>query len=53
MPMQFRHIEPHFLLKKYIRKMWIFESSGRIPVDDMNWLYRMEILNLLFLIIME
>jgi len=34
--MQFRHIEPHFLLKKYIQKMWIFESSGKIPVDDMK-----------------
>jgi len=36
MQIQFRHIEPHFLLKKYIEKMWIFESSGRMPVDDMK-----------------
>lgn len=36
MQIQFRHIEPHFLLKNYIEKMWIFESSGRMPVDDMK-----------------
>ena len=36
MPTQFRHIEPHFLLKHYIDKMWIFESSGKMPVDDLN-----------------
>ena len=34
--MQFRHIEPHFLLKNYIEKMWFFESSGKIPGDDMK-----------------
>ena len=36
MQIQFRHIEPHFLLKSYIEKMWLFESSGKIPVDDMK-----------------
>jgi len=36
MSLQFRHIEPHFLLKNYIEKMWLFESSGKIPVDDMK-----------------
>jgi AraC-like DNA-binding protein len=34
--MHFRHIEPHFLLKNYIEKMWIFESNGKMPVDDMK-----------------
>ena len=36
MQMQFHHIEPHFLLKNYIEKMWIFKSSGKMPVDDMK-----------------
>ena len=36
MQIEFRHIEPHFLLKKYIDKMWIFKSSGKMPVNDMN-----------------
>jgi AraC-like DNA-binding protein len=36
MPIQFRHIKPHFLLKNYIEKMWVFESSGKMPVNDMN-----------------
>jgi AraC-like DNA-binding protein len=36
MAIQFRHIEPHFLLKSYIEKMWVFESSGKMPVDDMK-----------------
>jgi len=34
--MQFRHIEPHSQLKNYVEKMWIFESSGKMPVDDMK-----------------
>jgi len=33
---QFRHIEPHFLLKDYIEKMWVFESSGRMPFNDLK-----------------
>jgi AraC-like DNA-binding protein len=36
MQMQFRHIEPYFPLKKYIEKMWLFESSGKLSVDDMK-----------------
>lgn len=34
--MRFQHIEPHPLLKASIEKMWIFESSGRMPADDMK-----------------
>ncbi len=34
--MIFQNIEPHPLLKAYIEKMWVFESSGRIPVDDLK-----------------
>jgi AraC-like DNA-binding protein len=36
MQMRFQHIEPHPLLKGYIEKMWVFESSGRMPVDDLK-----------------
>lgn len=36
MRIKFRHIEPHFLLKKYIEKIWMFESSGKMPIDDMK-----------------
>ena len=36
MQMQFQNIEPHPLLKSYIEKMWVFESSGKIPVDDLK-----------------
>ena len=36
MSLQFRHIEPHFRLKYYIEKMWVFESSGRMPAEDMK-----------------
>lgn len=36
MLLQFRHIEPHFLLKDYIEKMWIFQSSGKMPIEDMR-----------------
>ena len=34
--MRFQNIEPHPLLKDYIEKMWVFESSGRMPVDDLK-----------------
>ena len=34
--MRFRNIEPHPLLKGHIERMWIFESSGRMPVDDLK-----------------
>jgi AraC-like DNA-binding protein len=36
MQIQFRHIEPHFRLRNYIQKMWLFQSSGKMPVDDMK-----------------
>ncbi|TZF83953.1 helix-turn-helix transcriptional regulator [Pedobacter sp. BS3] len=36
MQIQFQHIEPHSLLKNYIEKMWLFKSSGRMPIDDMK-----------------
>src|ERR1700712_4773000 len=36
MLLQFQHIIPHPLLKPYIEKMWVFESSGRMPVDDLK-----------------
>lgn len=34
--MRFQHIEPHYLLKGYVERMWIFESNGRMPSDDMK-----------------
>lgn len=37
MSLQFRHIEPHILLKNYIEKMWVFQSSGKMPVEDMKF----------------
>jgi AraC-like DNA-binding protein len=36
MQVRFRHIEPPFWLKPYVEKMWLFESSGKMPVDDMK-----------------
>jgi hypothetical protein len=36
MQMRFQHIEPHPLLRDYIERMWIFESSGRMPIDDVK-----------------
>lgn len=36
MQMRFQNIEPHPLLKGYIEKMWVFESSGRIPAEDLK-----------------
>src|SRR5258706_10129825 len=36
MQIQFQHIEPHPMLKSYIEKMWVFESSGRMPADDLK-----------------
>lgn len=36
MNVQFKHIEPHLLLKPYIEKMWLFKSSGRLPADDLK-----------------
>ena len=36
MQMRLQHINPHPLLKGYIEKMWVFESNGRVPNDDMK-----------------
>ncbi|SHF45639.1 helix-turn-helix domain-containing protein [Flavisolibacter ginsengisoli] len=36
MQIQFQHIEPHFLLKNYIEKMWLFKTSGRMPMEDLK-----------------
>ena len=36
MEIQFHHIEPHYLLKNYIPKMWLFESSGKIATEDLK-----------------
>ena len=36
MQLQFQPIKPHFLLKNYIEKMWIFKSSGKMAVEDMK-----------------
>ena len=34
--MRFQNIEPHSLLKGYIEKMWVFESSGKMPIADLK-----------------
>lgn len=34
--MRLQHIEPHPQLKAYISKIWVFESSGRVPMEDMK-----------------
>ncbi len=34
--MRFQNIEPHPMLKGYIKKMWVFESCGRMPVNDLK-----------------
>lgn len=34
--MRLKNIEPHPLLKGYIEKMWLFESIGKMPVDDLK-----------------
>jgi AraC-like DNA-binding protein len=36
MHLQFRNIEPNLLLKPYIEKIWVFESNGKMPADDMK-----------------
>jgi AraC-like DNA-binding protein len=36
MQMRLQNIEPHPLLKSYIDKMWLFESSGKMPVEDLK-----------------
>ena len=34
--MRFQNINPHPLLRGYIEKMWLFESSGQMPTEDMK-----------------
>ena len=36
MQMRLRHIEPHPQLKGYVDKLWVFESDGRAPVEDLK-----------------
>jgi AraC-like DNA-binding protein len=36
MQMRLQHFEPHPELKGYVGKIWVFESSGRVPVEDMK-----------------
>ncbi|HEY4108041.1 AraC family transcriptional regulator [Puia sp.] len=36
MSFTFKKIPPHPVLAPYIEKMWVFESSGRLPSDDMK-----------------
>lgn len=36
MQMRLQNIDPHPLLKGYIEKMWLFESSGKMPTDDLK-----------------
>ena len=36
MQIKFQHIEPHYLLKNYIEKMWLFTSSGKMLSDDLK-----------------
>lgn len=33
---QFNPVTPHAQLLPYVAKMWVFESSGRLPVQDMK-----------------
>ena len=34
--MRLQNIEPHPLLKSYIDKMWLFESCGKMPAEDLK-----------------
>jgi AraC-like DNA-binding protein len=36
MQMRLQHIEPHPMLKGYIDKMWLFESGGKMPAEDLK-----------------
>ncbi|KAA2239393.1 AraC family transcriptional regulator [Chitinophaga agrisoli] len=36
MRMQLTPIKPHPQLKGYVSKIWVFESSGRVPAEDMR-----------------
>ncbi len=31
---RFNPVSPHPMLRPYVAKMWVFESSGRLPVED-------------------
>jgi AraC-like DNA-binding protein len=33
---KFQHIETHPHLKNYIERMWIFQTGGRMPIDEMK-----------------
>lgn len=34
--MRIRHIKPYHLLNGYIEKLWVFESNGRAPDNDLK-----------------
>lgn len=36
MQMRLQNIEPHPYLKGYIEKLWLFESKGKMPADDLK-----------------
>ena len=36
MSIKFKHIPIHPLLKNHIEKIWVLESSGKIPIEDMK-----------------
>lgn len=36
MQMRLQNFEPLPQLKGYVEKIWVFESSGRMPDDDMK-----------------
>src|SRR5688500_16735718 len=36
MQMRLQHFEPAPQLSGYISKIWVFESSGRVPLEDMK-----------------
>jgi AraC-like DNA-binding protein len=36
MPMQFKNITPIPQLQNHIEKIWLFESTGKMPADDMK-----------------
>jgi len=34
--MRVQHFEPHPQLRGYVAKIWVFESSGRVPLEDLK-----------------
>lgn len=36
MSIKFLQIEPHSHLKNYIERMWVFQTGGRMPIEDMK-----------------